>query len=70
MATEKTSAEEKKTPAAKAPKGPEMVWVQSVHGPMLNLHSNVWYGADPKKVELDDFVRGQLAAGKLVTVEP
>ena len=54
------------TPAATAA---EKVWVRAVNGPMLNLHTNVWITNDPKKVEMDDFVRAQLEVGKLVVAE-
>lgn len=64
---------ESQAPAEKKPakaKGPEMVWVVAVNADMLNLHTNVWYSKDPKKVELDEFVAGQVAAGKLELVQP
>jgi len=50
--------------------GPEQVWVVAVNADMLNLFTNVWYTKDPKKVELDEFVAGQVAAGKLELVQP
>lgn len=45
-----------------------MAYVRAVNGKMLNLFTNVWLTSDPKKVELDEFVRGQIAAGKLEVV--
>jgi hypothetical protein len=54
---------------AKAP-AVEKAFVVAVHGRMLNLHTDVWLTADPKNVELDEYVRGQLAAGKLAIVTP
>ena len=51
-----------------ADKAPETVYVKAVHGNMLNLFTNVWLTQDPKKVPLDDFVRGQVEAGKLEIV--
>ncbi len=61
-----TPAPKKVVPAAQ--KAPEMAYVRAVNGNMLNLFTNVWLTADPKKVELDDFVRGQVSAGKLEIV--
>lgn len=40
-------------------------WIVAVHGRMLHLHTNVWFDADPKRHEVDDFVKAQLEAGKL-----
>lgn len=66
MATQNTpAAKQEATPAVKAP---EMAYVRAVHGKMLNLFTNVWLTSDPKKVELDDFVRGQIDAKKLEIV--
>lgn len=45
-------------------------FVVAVHGRMLNLFTNVWITSDPKLIELDDFVRGQMEAGKLKIVVP
>ena len=62
-----TPAVKKDTPTS-AEKGPEMAYVRAVNGNMLNLFTNVWLTQDPKKVPLDDFVRGQVEAGKLEIV--
>jgi len=59
MATSKTSSEPKV----------EKVWVRTVNAPMLHLYTNTWLTHDPKKVEVDAFVRAQLEAGKLVVVD-
>lgn len=45
-------------------------FVVCVNGPMLNLFTDVWITADPKKIDLDDYVLGQIAAGKLKIVTP
>lgn len=45
-------------------------FVVCVNGPMLNLFTDVWITADPKKIPLDDYVLGQIAAGKLKIVTP
>lgn len=70
-----TPAEKKDAPAVadKAPEttpeiAPEKVYVRAVNGNMLNLFTNVWLTKEPKKVQLDDFVRGQVEAGKLEIV--
>ena len=47
----------------------EKIWVRTVNAPMLNLLTNTWITADPKKVEVDSFVRAQLEAGKLVETQ-
>ena len=61
-----TEAKPKKgeSKAAKAAKD-NREWIVAVHGRMLHLHTNVWFDADPKRHELDDFVKAQLEAGKL-----
>lgn len=47
----------------------EKIWVRTVNAPMLNLLTNTWITADPKKVGVDSFVRAQLEAGKLVETQ-
>jgi len=59
-----------KTDVAPAAKTPETAFVVAVHGKMLNLFTDVWLTADPKKIELDAFVRAQIEAGKLKIVTP
>lgn len=56
--------------ASAATAAPKKAFVVAVHGNMLHLFTNVWFTTDPKKVELDDFVRCQIDAGKLRVVEP
>ena len=63
-------ANEKNTPAEKSEAAPEQVWVVSVNADMLHLFTNVWFTKDPKKHVLDEFVAGQVAAGKLELVQP
>lgn len=66
-----TKSDTKPTEAtADAPQTPEMVWVITVNAPMLHLYTNVLFTKDPKKVELDDFVKCQVAAGKLELTQP
>lgn len=48
----------------------EQVYVVAVNGNMLNLFTDVWITKDPKKVPLDDFIKGQVEAGKLEIVQP
>lgn len=55
---------------APAEKSVEKAFVVAVHGKMLHLFTEVWFTTDPKKVEIDDFVKSQLAAGKLAIVTP
>ena len=62
-----TPAVKKDTPA-QADKAPATGYVRAVNGNMLNLFTNVWLTSDPKKVPLDEFVLGQVAAGKLEIV--
>lgn len=59
-----------KTDTAPAEKAPKTAYVVAVHGKMLHLFTNVWITADPKKMELDEFVQGQIDAGKLKIVTP
>jgi len=47
---------------------PAKVLVRSVGAPLLHLFTNVWFTADPKKVEVDGFIQAQIDAGKLVVV--
>ncbi len=56
---------------ATKPPEPKVVkeWIRSVNAPMLHLYTNVWITADPKKIVIDDFVRAQLDAGKLIISE-
>jgi len=42
--------------------------VRSAGAPLLHLFTNVWFTADPKKVEVDGFTQAQIDAGKLVVV--
>jgi hypothetical protein len=44
------------------------VFVRSAGAPLLHLFTNVWFTADPKKVEMDGFLQAQIDAGKLVVV--
>ena len=48
---------------------PKVARIVEVNNDMLHLHTNVWFTKDSKKVELDDFIRAQLDAGKLAIVE-
>lgn len=62
-----------KATAAQAPKvvvDAEMVYVRTVNASMLHLYTNVVFTVDPKKVPMDDFLRAQIDAGKLLVVEP
>ncbi len=49
---------------------PVKVFVRSTGAPLLHLFTNVWFTADPKKVEVDGFLQAQIDAGKLVVVTP
>jgi len=61
-------APEVEAPQAAAPEvaAPKKVWLQSVHGNMLHLYTNVLFTSEPKQHVIDDFVRAQLETGKLV----
>lgn len=44
-------------------------WVRVPTGKMLHLYTNVWITTDPKRVEVDEFLLGQIEAGKMVISE-
>lgn len=46
----------------------EKAYIKAVRGDMLHLFTGVLFTQDPKKVEIDGFVRVQLDAGKLQIV--
>ncbi len=58
-------------PAAVTPsKWPERARLVTAQGRMLHLHTGHWFSQEPgKKVEIDDFIRAQLDAGKLLISE-
>ena len=49
---------------------PKTVFVRAVQGELRHLFTNVVFTSDPKKVEVDGFLRAQIDAGKLEVVQP
>lgn len=65
--------EDKKPEPAEKPKakGPKTVFVQTKNGGELrHLFTNVVFGSEPKRHEIDGFLQAQIDAGKLVVVQP
>lgn len=64
---ESTEPTEKPEPKVK---GPKKVFVQTKGGDLLHLFTNVMFGPEPKRHELDGFLQAQIDAGKLEVVQP
>lgn len=57
-------------PQASKSKGPKLVYVRAVRGELRHLFTNVVFGSEPKKAEIDGFLQAQIDAGKLEIVQP
>lgn len=69
MSSETTSKKAAET-AAKKPAETPGVYVKAVHGELRHLFTNVVFSSDPKKVQMDSFLKAQIDAGKLAIVTP